>query len=397
MYLRYGVQSAKMIMLLLITNKNMKKIKALDLRYKMIVFAMIVFVVTGSTLILAWYVSSVQSAALVNLTVPSPTPSSHVTASSSIAASKKSAAVARKSAAAVVAATHASAVVVAPHVVAPATNSTNYRGAGLYVDPSLARQGREAPIASQPIAQWFGDFTSNVQASVDAYVSAATAQGTLGTLVAYNIPNRDCGSYSSGGARSAADYSSWIRSFAAGIGQRRAIVIVEPDALPGMDCLSTADQVSRLKSIADAVSVLRVQTKAYIYLDVGNVTWQSAATMAARLKRADVAATQGFSVNVSGFVSTSLSAAYGESLSSQLGGKHYVIDTSRNGKGALTGEWCNPAGRGLGHAPTTSTSYAHADAYLWIKVPGESDGTCNGGPSAGQWFDSYARELIANR
>ena len=32
-------------------------------------------------------------------------------------------------------------------------------------------------------------------------------------------------------------------------------------------------------------------------------------------------------------------------------------------------------------------------AYLWVKRPGESDGPCNGGPSAGQWWPEYALGL----
>jgi endoglucanase len=30
---------------------------------------------------------------------------------------------------------------------------------------------------------------------------------------------------------------------------------------------------------------------------------------------------------------------------------------------------------------------------LWIKRPGESDGTCNGGPSSGKWWPEYALGL----
>jgi len=39
------------------------------------------------------------------------------------------------------------------------------------------------------------------------------------------------------------------------------------------------------------------------------------------------------------------------------------------------------------------TGQALVDAYLWIKTPGESDGTCNGGPKAGQWWADYALGL----
>ena len=33
-------------------------------------------------------------------------------------------------------------------------------------------------------------------------------------------------------------------------------------------------------------------------------------------------------------------------------------------------------------------------AYLWIKDPGVSDGTCNGGPPAGDYWPRYALSLV---
>ena len=99
---------------------------------------------------------------------------------------------------------------------------------------------------------------------------------------------------------------------------------------------------------------------------------------------------------------------------------HAVIDTSRNGQGpwaAPAGSpagdpqvWCNPPGRGLGLKPTLNTGNPYVDAYLWIKIPGESDGQCTrwapaGGidpvrgyadPAAGDWFGQMALELVHN-
>lgn len=127
----------------------------------------------------------------------------------------------------------------------------------------------------------------------------------------------------------------------------------------------------------------------------------------------------------------------------------FVIDTSRNGRGPLGvapygeapylqpeavlaslsgGSWCNPPGRGVGLRPTLDTGRALLDAYLWIKIPGESDGSCDsaGGarawdyaaynpwgvpeadqpffdplwrtvdPAAGEWFPAQALELADN-
>ncbi|WP_315096623.1 glycoside hydrolase family 6 protein [uncultured Cellulomonas sp.] len=99
---------------------------------------------------------------------------------------------------------------------------------------------------------------------------------------------------------------------------------------------------------------------------------------------------------------------------------HAVIDTSRNGQGPWTAPagspagdaqvWCNPPDRGLGDRPTLSTGDPYVDAYLWVKVPGESDGQCTrwdpaGGidpvrgyadPAAGAWFPQMALELVHN-
>jgi Cellobiohydrolase A (1,4-beta-cellobiosidase A) len=91
---------------------------------------------------------------------------------------------------------------------------------------------------------------------------------------------------------------------------------------------------------------------------------------------------------------TSDNITYGTAISSSVGGKHFVIDTSRNGLGATAdSQWCNPDGRALGTAATTTTGNSLVDAFLWLKRPGESDGTCNGGPNAGGWWADYALGL----
>ena len=247
-------------------------------------------------------------------------------------------------------------------------------------------------LAATPAATWFGDWTSNVQGSVSGIVDAAAAAHQLPVLVAYDIPNRDCGSYSAGGSNSTGDYRSWIQAFASGIGQHAAIVILEPDALAQVTCLSSSDQAARYQLLGAAVTALKADPNAKVYLDAGNPTWVSAQDMAGRLKSANIAAADGFSLNVSNFIATSDNLAYGDQLSSLVGGKHFVVDTGRNGNGS-DGEWCNPSGRALGQVPTSRTGDSNADYFLWIKTPGESDGTCNGGPAAGVWWPQYAESL----
>lgn len=278
-------------------------------------------------------------------------------------------------------------------------------GQKLYVDPHSAAaqnaadlrqsQPHEAAeldkIARQPQADWFGDWdpTSQVRATVAARTQLIHKAGALPVYVVYDIPERDCNGYSGGGAPSPAAYRTWIKNFTAGVGAGRAVVIVEPDALAMMDCLSAADQATRESLLRFAVKTLTTHAKTVVYLDAGHSGWIPAAEMASRLRAADVAQARGFSLNVSNFDPTSVEKAYGHDIADSIGGKHFVIDTSRNGRGS-TGDWCNPPGRALGTRPTAKTGDAYVDAYLWIKRPGESDGTCNGGPTAGLWWTDYA-------
>jgi endoglucanase len=119
---------------------------------------------------------------------------------------------------------------------------------------------------------------------------------------------------------------------------------------------------------------------------------------------------------------------YAENVESQTwvpypgdaGLKKFVIDTSRNGQGPWSPtasypdpqDWCNPPDRGLGLRPTADTGNALVDAYVWIKIPGESDGECTRGlgpggttvdpewglidPPAGHWFPEMALDLVRN-
>lgn len=298
----------------------------------------------------------------------------------------------------------------APLTTPPATTSSAnpLSGQVLYVEPSnralttaaqwAATRPEDAKlmegIGRTAQAVWFNGWHSDVAAAANSYVSAASAAGALPVLVAYNIPQRDCGSYSAGGSSSANTYRNWMRAFASGIGARRAAVILEPDALAGMSCLSATDRERRVQLLSEAIGILKANSLTTVYLDAGHPRWQTASEMANRLRAANVAAADGFALNVSNFIWNSENVTYGEAISALTGGKHFVIDTSRNGMGgSATYEWCNPAGRGLGVKPSTASGHPLVDALLWIKRPGESDGSCNGGPGAGQWWPEYALGL----
>ncbi len=277
-------------------------------------------------------------------------------------------------------------------------------------------------IADQPTAVWLTE--RDPAEHVRHATEDATRAGQIPVFVAYNIPGRDCGQYSSGGAASDEEYHRWVGRIAEGIGGRRAVVILEPDAVPqaatGCDGRSRIDaqtdsgsaaglrpapgsRSDRRSLLAHAVRTLKARPGAAVYVDAGNAGWiRDVGQVADVLKSAGVKSADGFALNVSSFQTTRASREYGDRLSAALDGAHYVIDTSRNGKGPVPehtdrggdGEpWCNPPGRALGTPPTTKTGSQAVDAFLWIKRPGESDGACRGGPPAGEWWTEYALGL----
>ena len=77
------------------------------------------------------------------------------------------------------------------------------------------------------------------------------------------------------------------------------------------------------------------------------------------------------------------------------------------------GDWCNIKGAGFGVRPTAATGDPLADAFVWVKPGGESDGTSNStaprydqhcgsaaslqpAPQAGNWFQAYFDQLLTN-
>ncbi|MEV8434471.1 glycoside hydrolase family 6 protein [Streptomyces sp. HUAS 31] len=257
----------------------------------------------------------------------------------------------------------------------------------------------ESRIAAQPAAVWFADFTPDIiTARVRAVTSGGSALGRVPVVVPYAIPDRDCGGYSEGGAPGLDAYDAWIDRFAAGLGSGDVIVVLEPDSVAQADCLSERARADRFASLARAGRVMKAANpRARVYYDAGHSGWNAPARQADWLRQAGAASTassDGVFSNVSNFRATSAEIAYDRQVLDALDGPASlgaVIDTSRNGAGApADGEWCDPSGRKLGRAPTLATGESRIDAYLWVKLPGESDG-CKGRP--GTFTASYAYEL----
>lgn len=345
-----------------------------------------------------------------------------------------------------------------PALYVPDANPAAYRQA-----LDLARAGRLRDAAgiltmvNTPQAVWFGDQTpAEVERQVREVVRDAGRDDATAVLALYDIPGRDCSNYSAGGAANTAEYEEWIDAVARGIGHGDTIVTLEPDALAllpsdcGQDDAEGTKTAARYTEVNYAVDALEPLSGTRVYLDTGHPGWHTVDSIVPRLIKGGVARASGFYTNASNYNTDDANSWYGKLISSCLayaagGGdvaacpsqgwpradaqawldthvhtpasrmKHFVTDSSRNGRGPWTPpagkytdaqDWCNPPDRGLGARPTLRTGDPLQDARLWIKTPGESDGLCLRGtagpqdpergtvdPDAGDWFPQQALEL----
>jgi endoglucanase len=273
-------------------------------------------------------------------------------------------------------------------------------------DPENAALMNKA--ATNAWSKWLTGRERDVYSEVTNRMQQAALSESVAIFTLYNIPYRDCGSFSSGGAKSGDEYLNWITNIVEGLNtpvfdaagnvktNQEAVIIVEPDALAHLDCptLLPDQKDERLELIKQANLLLKTPST-YVYDDAGHSAWQSVQTMVNLLRKVGITNIDGFALNVSNFQTDSKTITYGTAISKQLDDKHFIIDTSRNGLGPYVNAldptpWCNPPGRALGRLPTGDTDNPYIDAFLWIKVPGESDGNCRlGEPPAGKFYPDY--------
>jgi endoglucanase len=180
-----------------------------------------------------------------------------------------------------------------------------------------------ARMEATPRAVWFdGGTPAQAQSQVQQTMRQAAFERAVPVLVVYDIPGRDCAQYSAGGALDEASYEAWVSAFANGIGQGRAVVILEPDALGNMPsgCGLPASvypftDAERIAELSYAVSALEQDPNVSVYLDGTHSAWQSVGTITQRLLEAGVQQAQGFFLNVSNYQPNAELADYGTWIS----------------------------------------------------------------------------------
>jgi endoglucanase len=302
-----------------------------------------------------------------------------------------------------------------------------YRGPidGVYPAYQSAR-GRDrqlmAKIALRPLTIWAGDwYPVSYARTVAQQIIAGTTGGNPDVLSQVAIfrldPWEGQACPGSWGAGDQASYRAWVSQFAAGIGNSRTAVILQPD-LPFALC---APSPVPLQLVGYAAKQFNALPHATVYIDIGAAAWASVSQAVSLLKRSGILHARGFALNVTQYGSTGMEVAYGGQIvrglaAAGIRGKHFVVNTDENGAPFLAGQYPGDANEAracnnshdrvcvtLGIPPTTDVANPHwglsasnraiaakdTDAYLWAGRPWVDNGS-------GSFVYSRALQLAAS-
>ena len=270
--------------------------------------------------------------------------------------------------------------------------------------------GDAAPLTAMqatPQGIWLtGGTPEDVRAAVQNVIVRAAPDQRVPILVANNIPFRDCAQYSAGGATNAAAYQAWIDGFAGGIGNGRAVVILEPDSLGIIPYNTTLQGESDWckPTIADAQgrtipapgatpteryallnyavdSIIAKAPNASVYLDGTHAGWLGVGEIASHLVKAGVRRAQGFFVNVANFQPTAQSIEYATWISKCI---HYANNPADGGQ--RIGRYGDCASQFGPHGPKVYSEWPETEKWYVDNVdraPNPSLGTSGTSGTAG--------------
>jgi hypothetical protein len=196
---------------------------------------------------------------------------------------------------------------------------------------------------------------------------------------------------------------AWYRNVAAGIGNARALVIVQVDLPVALKIPSTAPE--RIDTYA--ARVLSANRHTTVYIDGGTFGWLSAAQDASLLIRNGIRYARGFALDDTDYDPTATEDVFGAKIVAELAkrgvkGKHFIVNTDENGQpytpDQVPGRGINDAPRCHGRIqtacqrtgipPTTNVASSrwhlgataskdakrYCDAYVWSGLPWDIDG-----------------------
>ena len=197
-----------------------------------------------------------------------------------------------------------------------------------------------------------------------------------------------------------------IDEMAAATGRRPAVYLLELDALGSSSCYARSGSLPAWEAMLRyEVDKMAALPHTVVYLEAGYSDSNSPGYTARALNAIGIGHIRGFFTNDTHINWTINEVRWAEKISRMTRGAHYIVNTAQNGNGPLMNrnrvrygneDLCNPPGRGLGPLPTTNTGFPHADAFLWTHMPGNSSGSCNGGPAAGKFWVGRAIDMASH-
>ena len=196
-----------------------------------------------------------------------------------------------------------------------------------------------------------------------------------------------------------------INEMAAAVGRRPAVFLLEIDGLGSSSCMQKIGSLGLWEADLK-YEAMKMQSLPHtvVYLEGGYSDSNGPGYTARALNAAGVRKIQGFFTNDTHLNWTIKEIHWAQKISAMTGGSDFIVNTAQNGNGPLRQHdrvkngnevLCNPPGRAMGPVPTTSTGFAHADAFLWTGPPGNSSGHCNGGPDPGHFWAARAIVLAS--
>jgi hypothetical protein len=247
--------------------------------------------------------------------------------------------------------------------------------------------------------------TKSIATTVEKWFADAE-QAQPGTTVQMTMYNLVHGNVAPSKIRS--HYEQWITQFAKGLGNNRAVIYLEEDALITMPRVAPSQRKVREAEIAYAVKALEKDPHVVVYIDAGASDTLITPHQYARMLRAsDVHQAQGFSLNSTHHEWLTSEIHFGQQISHYLHGAHFVVQSGSAGRGPHLNphpktqgveDLCDPPGTGLGPL-TWNTGYKGVDGLLWYANVGfTANIACHdGAPGLATFWPPYAFGIISRR
>jgi endoglucanase len=196
-----------------------------------------------------------------------------------------------------------------------------------------------------------------------------------------------------------------INALASATGRRPVVFLLEMDYLGSSKCIQHVGSLPGWESLMRyEVKTLGALPHTVLYIEAGYSDSNGPTYTARGLNRSGISSTAGFYTNDTHEQWTINEIRWGEKISRMTHGAHFIVNTNQNGRGPKLNrhprtqgveDLCDPPGRGLGPRPTTSTGFPLVDAFMWVAVPGMSNGCVKGAPPSATFWPARAISLAS--